>query len=120
MLNTIMARLRQLYKVTAWFLLLAIATLSLVPPSHRPETIIPHGAEHLVAFLLLGFAFALGYPRRILLATLLLVGFVGVVEIAQLFVPGRHARLSDFLIDAFAVSIGLAGAHFGLPHNSGD
>jgi hypothetical protein len=28
--------------------------------------------------------------------------------------------LSDFLIDAFAVSIGLAGAHFALPHNSGD
>ena len=54
------------------------------------------------------------------MATLLLVGFVGVIEIAQLVVPGRHARLSDFLIDAFAVSIGLAGAHFGLPHNSDD
>src|SRR5689334_3055699 len=106
--GALMTRLRQLYKVTAWFLLLAIATLSLVPPSYRPQTIIPHDPEHLVAFLLLGLAFALGYPRRTLLATLLLVGFVGVVEIAQLFVPGRHARLSDFLIDAFAVSIGLA------------
>jgi len=115
-----MARLRQLYKVTAWFLLLAIATLSLVPPAHRPETIIPHSIEHLVAFLLLGFAFALADPRRILLANLLLVGFVGAIEIAQLFVPGRHARVSDFLIDAFAVSVGFAGVHFALPHNSVD
>ena len=83
---------------------------------------LPHDPEHLVAFLLMGLAFALGYPST-LLATLLLVGFVGLLEIAQLFVPGRHARLSDFLIEAFAVSIGVAGAHFALlgnPAEAGD
>jgi hypothetical protein len=27
--------------------------------------------------------------------------------LAQLLVPGRHARLSDFLIDAWGVTVGL-------------
>ncbi|MGC2079363.1 MAG: VanZ family protein, partial [Xanthobacteraceae bacterium] len=40
-----------------------------------------------------------------LLATLL-VFFSGAVEFAQLFVPGRHARLSDFIVDAFATIVG--------------
>jgi VanZ family protein len=37
----------------------------------------------------------------------MLVIFAGTVEIAQLFVPGRHARLSDFIVDALAISAGL-------------
>ena len=49
------------------------------------------------------------YPQdRGLLAILLLI-FTGSVEIAQLFVPGRHARLSDFVVDASAMWIGLIG-----------
>jgi VanZ family protein len=35
------------------------------------------------------------------------VVFSGSVEIMQLFVPGRHARLSDFAIDATAACVGL-------------
>jgi hypothetical protein len=41
-----------------------------------------------------------------LLATRL-VFFSGAVEIAQLFVPGRHARLSDFIVDALAITVGV-------------
>ncbi|MGZ5917048.1 MAG: VanZ family protein [Methyloceanibacter sp.] len=64
----------------------------------------------------MGLAFGLGYASRSILATLLLIGFVGLVEIVQLFVPGRHARMTDFLIDALAVCIGVASAHFALQH----
>jgi VanZ family protein len=33
------------------------------------------------------------------------------IELAQLMVPGRHARVSDFIVDAAAACIGiLAGA----------
>jgi len=39
---------------------------------------------------------------------LVLVIFAGVIEFAQLFVPGRHARLSDFIIDAFGACVGAA------------
>jgi hypothetical protein len=39
-----------------------------------------------------------------------LVIFAGAIELAQLFAPGRHARLSDFIVDASAACIGLAAA----------
>jgi len=77
---------------------------------------ISHGFEHLIVFLLMGLAFGLGYANRSILVTLLLIGFVGLVEIAQLCVPGRHARMADFLIDALAVCVGVASAHFASRH----
>jgi VanZ family protein len=54
-----------------------------------------------------GFAFGLGYKRKHGLLAILLVIFSSFIELAQLFVPGRHARLSDFIIDTVAVLIGL-------------
>ena len=38
--------------------------------------------------------------------------FAGVIEVLQLGVPGRHARLSDFLVDTGAVLLGSACAVF--------
>jgi VanZ family protein len=34
----------------------------------------------------------------------------GVIEILQFWAPGRHARLSDFVVDALAACAGLAVA----------
>jgi VanZ family protein len=34
--------------------------------------------------------------------------FAGAIEFAQMFAPGRHARISDFLVDALAAYLGLA------------
>jgi VanZ family protein len=38
--------------------------------------------------------------------------FSGTIEIAQLFAPGRHARIGDFILDAVAAYIGLVMASF--------
>jgi VanZ family protein len=86
----------------------AIVILSLVPPTLRPETGAPHSFEHFTIFAATGFAFGLGYKSRYDLLAVLLVIFSSAIEIAQLFVPGRHARLSDLIIDAVAIWIGLA------------
>jgi VanZ family protein len=51
--------------------------------------------------------FGLGYTQKNVLLAFLLTLYVGVVELAQLWVPGRHARLSDFIIDAIAVNVGV-------------
>ena len=80
--------------------------LSVVPATLRPETSLPHSLEHFAIFWATGLAFALGYSVTPLLA-MLLITFSGAVEIMQLFIPGRHARLSDFIIDALASVIGL-------------
>jgi VanZ family protein len=33
--------------------------------------------------------------------------FCGGIELAQLMIPGRHARLSDFFVDAAAICVGI-------------
>jgi VanZ family protein len=91
----------------AWALAATIVTLSLVPPSLRPVTGTPHILEHFIIYAVTGFAFGWGFKRRHDLLAIYLVIFSGSVEIAQLFVPGRHARVSDFIIDAFAACFGL-------------
>ena len=105
----------QVMRIAAWLLLLAIAVLSLVPPWLRPETGAPHDFEHFAIFASTGFAFGLAYGRRHALVASALVVFTGAIELAQLFVPGRHARLSDFIVDLVAVCIGLVAVPLLLP-----
>jgi len=97
-------------RIVAWALATAIVILSLVPPALRPETSAPHSLEHTIIFAATGFAFGLGYTRRHDLLAILLVLFSICIELAQLFVPGRHARVSDLIFDAVAACIGLATA----------
>ncbi len=99
-------------RIAAWLLVATIVVLSLVPPELRPETHLPHDLEHFAIFAATGVAFCLGYFRRIGLLTTAMGIFVGAIEIAQLFVPGRHARLSDFMVDASASCFGLLAASF--------
>jgi VanZ family protein len=73
----------------------------------RPETGLPHGIEHFVIYWATGLAFALGSELKPGLLATRLVFFSGAVEIAQLFVPGRHARLSDFIVDGLAITVGV-------------
>ena len=93
-------------KIASWALAAAIIILSVVPPSLRPETGVPHGIEHFLIYVVTGFAFGIAYELRYADLAILLVLFAGSVEIAQLFVPGRHARLSDFVVDAIAMCAG--------------
>jgi VanZ family protein len=97
-------------RIVAWSLATAIAVVSLVPPDLRPETGAPHALEHFSIYAATGLAFGLGYARKFGLLTIILLIFAGSIEIAQLFVPGRHARLSDFIIDAAALCAGLIAA----------
>jgi VanZ family protein len=76
-------------------------------PDILPYTGLPSDFEHFCIYGLAGLVFGLGYGRKPILVTLFVV-FAGLTEVAQLFVRGRHARLSDFIIDALAMCIGLA------------
>jgi hypothetical protein len=101
----------RLFRLCAWIVLGVIVALSLVAPSMRPVTVMPHGLEHAAIFAIAGFAAALGYPGRLALTMAALVAFSAAVELAQLFAPGRHARLIDFVVDAGAACIGAAVAY---------
>jgi VanZ family protein len=99
-----------IFRIVAWTLATAITILSILPPDLRPDTGVPHYLEHFAIYWATGLAFGLGYERRQGLLAIPLVIFSGTVELAQLFVPGRHARLSDFIVDAIAVCAGLLTA----------
>ena len=97
---------RRVFRIIAWVCVVAIVVLSLVSPSLRPVTILPHSMEHLAIFAVTGLALGLGYPDHLLRNLALLVLFAGVIEIAQFATPGRHPRLIDFVVDGLSACVG--------------
>jgi VanZ family protein len=95
-------------RLFAWLLAAAVTFATLGPARLRPQANITHDGEHALAFVLVGLAFAFAYPRQRLLAASVAVILIGVLEFLQLFAPGRHARLGDFLVDALAALAGFA------------
>ena len=101
---------RSLFQFAGWACVIAIAALSLVAPSLRPVTILPHDVEHAAIFAITGLTLGLGYPNRTQLHMSALIIFAAVIELAQLYAPGRHARVIDFVVDALAACAGVACA----------
>jgi hypothetical protein len=107
---------RSTARVLAWIGIFAITVLSVVPANDRPVT----GAglwlfglwfgpwfrqwfEHFTAFALVAGMFAIGYRFSLIRLLLLAFFFCGGIELLQVPLPTRHARVSDFVID-FAAS----------------
>jgi VanZ family protein len=99
--------IRQVTSAAAWLLCVVIIVLSDVPPGMRP-VVGSHVVEHVVAYAMLGALFGLTYPERAAGCAARLVMFCGMIEVVQVWVPGRHARLMDFAVDATASLSGLA------------
>lgn len=95
------------FRLIAWGLVAAIAFAMLGPASQRPQLNAGQNIEHALAFVPLGLAFGLAYTRHRWLTAAGVIGFTGLIELLQLLVPGRHARLSDFVVDAIAAALGL-------------
>ena len=97
-----------LLRVLAWVSLTVIIVLTVVPPAMRPVTAAPSGVEHSAIFLLAGALFVFAYEIRMSVLIAAAVIFAGCLELLQLYIPGRHARLSDALIDASSACAGIA------------
>ena len=100
--------LRRLFQAIGWLCVLAIIVLSLVAPSLRPVTFLPHNLEHIAIFALTGLALGFGYPGRTAHRMAMLVIFAAAIELAQFYAPGRHPRLIDFVVDALGACAGAA------------
>jgi VanZ family protein len=99
-----------IFRIIAWLLTAAVTFATLGPPSYRPHSALGQDAEHALAFVLVGLAFGLAYPRRRLFTAGVAVVLIAVLELLQLWMPGRHARLEDFIVDALAACVGIAVA----------
>jgi len=97
-------------RLFAWGLAAAIAYATLGPATQRPHSNLGQNGEHAFAFVLLGLAFGLAYARAPGRTAILVIVYTGLVEMLQFLAPGRHARLSDFVVDALAACAGLVGA----------
>jgi VanZ family protein len=111
--------MQKLFQIAGWFVAFLIVILSIVPPSLRPVTDLPHNLEHALIFLVTGASFEIGYPRRFFVNAMGLTAFAGAVELAQLWSSGRHARMSDFIVDALAALIGVGIAWLALRSRMG-
>jgi VanZ family protein len=92
----------------AWLLVAAITALSILPADFRPVTPAPSFLEHFTVFLLTGMAFCFGYRDRKVVVSVFLLLFAGSLELAQLWIPGRHSRLSDLLVNIAGALVGIA------------
>src|SRR4051794_1253334 len=97
-------------RLLAWPLAAALAFATLGPPGLRPHSDLGQNGEHALAFVLIGLIFGLAYPQRRWLTGILAGVTIGLIEVLQFWAPGRHARLSDFIVDALATCAGLAAA----------
>jgi hypothetical protein len=97
-----------LLRLGAWLLAAAVTFFTLGPPRYRPHPMLGQDGDHSLAFLLVGLAFAFAYPQHRRLAMVITVPLIGVIELLQVLSPGRHARLEDFVVDAFAALAGFA------------
>jgi hypothetical protein len=97
--------------VVAWLALAFIAFVTLSPIGTRPSIGSPH-LEHFTAFALMGLAFALAYPNRILLVVAIVAGAALGLEALQLLTPDRHARAMDALVKSLGGISGICAGQW--------
>jgi VanZ family protein len=96
--------IHKLIAVAAWVLLIFIIYATLTSIERRPEltdvglykaffTLL----ERIGAYGVLGLFFYFAYPRRVMFVSLLVSGSAVILEILQIFVPDRDARVLDAL-----------------------
>jgi VanZ family protein len=100
------AALLAVIRLAFWLVILMVILLTIVPPSIRPGGA-SHHIEHFASFALAGSLYYLGYAGHLVPRLVAAVLFAGGLELFQILVPGRHARLVDFVMDALGACTGI-------------
>jgi len=103
---------RKFILIVACLLLGFIVFVTLSPIHLRPKTGYPN-LERFAAFLILGLAYTLAAPRRVMLVAVCLVAAAFALEAAQYWAPTRDPDLSDALVKALGALAGVAMARLG-------
>jgi hypothetical protein len=94
-------------RVLAWLLLAGLIFVTLSPIDLRPITPLPTQVERALALAVVGFVFALAYPRRFVLVAALVLGATALLELLQLVTPSRHGGWPDVAVKLLGGSVGL-------------
>ena len=98
----------------AWLLVIGLVVASVAPASERRVTGVEHGYEHFPSFGFVGFVFAPAYSQRPILLMISAIVFTAFLELIQIPLPTRHARVADFFIDALAACLGIGFSYLSL------
>jgi hypothetical protein len=99
-------------RILAWLLLLGLIVVTIGPISLRPITPLPTQLERALALLVIGFVFALAYPRHIVIIAILVLGTTVLLEFLQVLEPSRHGRFVDAAVKLLGGAAGLAFGTF--------
>ena len=90
----------------------AIIVFSLIPQAERVSTGLPGKYEHFLAYSVTGLVLGLAMPGKKgpILAGGFLIGLACLLEVMQLWSPGRHPRISDAIVGAASAILGAAVA----------
>jgi hypothetical protein len=93
--------------------IIALMTLAWLPEEVMRRTTLGGYAEHFIAYLgtatIMGLAFRKS-PRLVVLCALLIM-YAAILEMGQLYSPGRHASFQDFASALLAQSLNWRGFH---------
>jgi VanZ family protein len=102
----------KILRFVGWVGVAAIGVLSTLPGDARPHlgSDVPGQLEHLLAYFITAWVLALGYRKRehVTPIVLGLIAYAGLLEVAQLWIPGRTSQLIDFVASAFGVVAGVS------------
>jgi VanZ family protein len=98
--------------IASWLALGFIVYATLSPIEARP-VLASLQLEHFAAFALMGLAFGLAYPSRVLLVVAIVVGSAVTLEALQLLTPDRHGRILDALVKAAGGICGIGVGQLG-------
>jgi VanZ family protein len=106
---------RHLITIAAWACLIFIAYATLSPASARPELtsaepVLVVFIERFGAYALLGFLFYLTYSHRLAFVCLFVFGSAVLLEMLQIFIPDRDARIVDAVEKLAGGAAGISAA----------
>jgi VanZ family protein len=112
-----LSRLRFVAACAAWACLVFVIYASLVPLYSRPvltntEPFSIVLLERIAAFAVLGFLFTISYPRRYSFIVVIVFGSAVVLEVLQILVPDRDARVLDAVEKLLGGGIGIGTAYW--------
>lgn len=103
---------KKIAKVAAWASIAFIIFATLVPVGIRPSVgEISPNYERFAAYALAAALMVLAYPRYPVRVALIIAAIAVVLEVSQLAVPDRDARLRDVLVKMAGALAGIAAAH---------
>jgi VanZ family protein len=88
--------------------IIALAVLALLPAEAMRRSPLGGAVEHFVAYLGTSMVMGLAFRQRprLALRCALLIGYAAILEVAQVYSPGRHASFHDFVFSSSGVLVG--------------